>query len=310
MRKLLPAVLAVGLLFWFGAAPAAGEENVPPSTVPKAKADETLPIHPKDQWQFFFSPYLWVPGMNASTTFAGHTSSVNVGWWDMVPKLFSDAFGAMGRFEAWKGRWGLYLDSYLIYLAGDVSDSAGKRLTLGRLPVSRTLLLSGNLKYIVRTGTLHFGGRYLVGTVPLSAGQPLPILSLEVLGGGRFNWYNQDLSLGVSATFTGPLVDRTRGQTFGSSFSREYVEPFLGTRLGLWLTPKAVILVKGTVGGFGLPMNDNNLDADLELLFGYRVQPNIHACLGYRAYYEQADQDQISVSAWFHGPVLGAVFAF
>jgi hypothetical protein len=49
---------------------------------------------------------------------------------------------------------------------------------------------------------------------------------------------------------------------------------------------KAVITFKGTIGGFGL-VADSNLDSDLELPFGYRVQKNVYAYLGYRARYEQ-----------------------
>jgi hypothetical protein len=52
----------------------------------------------------------------------------------------------------------LYLDSYFIYLGGTVSDSGGKQITAGRLPVNRTLVLDGNLKYIVRAGTLILAG--------------------------------------------------------------------------------------------------------------------------------------------------------
>ena len=83
----------------------------------------------------------------------------------------------MGRFEAWKGRWGLYLDSYFIYLGGTTSDSGGRQINLGRQAVNRTLVLDGNLKYIVRAGNLDFGGRYLVGTVPVRSDSPLPVLS-------------------------------------------------------------------------------------------------------------------------------------
>ena len=271
------------------------------------KEDNRLPFQQADQWQFFFTPYLWIPGLNLNFTFSGHSSGISEPWWDIAGKLFTDAIGAMGRFEARKNRWGFYLDSYSIYLQGNVSDSVGKEITLGRL--QRTLELSGDLNYIVRAGSLDFGLRYLVGTLPLKAEKPVPVLSFEALGGGRFNWYNQDLTLGVSATFTGGVLDPTAGSTFSDSFEREYVEPFLGMRLGLWLTEMAVITFQGTVGGFGI-MNDNNLDSVLELAFGYRVHKSICTYLGYRARYEQADKGQISISGWFDGPMLGAMFAF
>jgi hypothetical protein len=40
-----------------------------------------------------------------------------------------------------------------------------------------------------------------------------------------------------------------------------------GTRLGLWLTPKVIVNLKGDVGGFGLVGNDH-VDGNLEALLG------------------------------------------
>jgi hypothetical protein len=273
------------------------------------KGDNRLPIHKQDQWQFFLSPYMWIAGANLQTTLKGHTSSVDVPWWDVAADLFSNVIGVMGRFEAWKGRWGLYLDSYFVYLGGTTSDSAGKRVNLGLLPVNRTLVLDGTVKYITRAGNLDFGGRYLVGTTSLSADAALPVLSFELLGGGRYNYYNQYLRLGVGTSFTGPVLDRFRSKDLTSEIKRSYVEPFLGLRLGLWLNDKALCTFRGTVGGFGL-FNDHNLDSDLELSFGYRVHKNIYAYLGYRARYDQFHTSELDFSAWLHGPILGAVFAF
>ena len=92
-----------------------------PETSPKASEDARLPIHQQEKWQFFVSPYLWIPGVNINTHIAGHTTSIDVPWWDIAGKLFSQAIGAMGRLEAWKGRWGFFLDSYFVYLDGTVT---------------------------------------------------------------------------------------------------------------------------------------------------------------------------------------------
>lgn len=286
-----------------------GTASVAQEAAAPAKEDNRLPIHKEDQWQFFLSPYIWIAGANIQTTAAGHTSSIDVPWWDVAADLFSNVIGVMGRFEAWKGRWGLYLDSYFIYIGGTTSDSNGKQINRGLLPRNRTLILDGNLKYIVRAGNLDFGGRYLVGTTSLMADSALPVLSLELLGGGRYNYYNQYLRLGVGASYTGPVLDRFRSKDITSEISRSFVEPFLGLRLGLWLTDKALITFRGTVGGFAL-VADNNLDSDLELSFGYKVHKNIYAYLGYRAHYDQFHTSELDFSAWLHGPIVGAVFAF
>lgn len=286
-----------------------GAASITPAAAAETKEDNRLPIHKQDQWQFFIAPYLWVPGVNANATILNTTTTVNQGWWDMIPKLFSSAIGAMGRFEAWRGKWGFFVDSYFIYLGGNVSDSAGKTIDLGRRNIPATLILNGDLKYIVRTGNVDFGARYLLGSVNLNADKPLPVLSFEALGGGRFNVYSQYLKLDLDATLIGPLQTRTAGGSFVSKFDRSYIEPMLGMRLSLWLTPKAVITFRGTVGGIGM-VADNNLDSDMELAFGYKVHKNIYAYVGYRARFESASTDEISVDGWFHGPILGTVFAF
>ena len=67
------------------------------------------------------------------------------------------------------------------------------------------------------------------------------------------------------------------------------------------------------MGGFGL-VAYNDLTCDLEALLGYRVTKAIYAYGGYRArgFWLNFGEGQTKVSAngWFHGPVLGATFAF
>jgi hypothetical protein len=310
MRKLLTAgsiILLLGLAAGPGQADEGGDAS--PAGAARASGDNRLLIQQQDRWQFIFSPYLWLPGADLRTTVKGTSTVVTVPWWDVVPDLFTKAIGGMGRFEAWKGRWGFFLDSYFIYLGGDVNVSTGRQVTQGPLQQTRTLVLSGDLKYITRAGNLDFGPRLLVGTAALRADQPLPVLSLELLGGGRFNYYHQYLRLGVSRSFTGPVLDRTRGRTLTVNFTRSYVEPLVGLRLGLWLTDKAVITMRGTFGGFAL-VADSNFDSDLEMTFGYRVHPKIYTYLGYRARYDQFSKTDLSFSGWVHGPVLGMAFVF
>ncbi|MCL4503706.1 MAG: hypothetical protein M1438_17905 [Deltaproteobacteria bacterium] len=313
MQNLKKALIVITLLLMLpcSAGYAAGEAGKPPEEAVQAKEDEPVPVQ-KEEWQFFVAPYLWIPGASINTTFSGHTSSISEGWYDIVPHLFSNALGAMGRFEAWKGRWGIYVDSYYLYIGDSVSDSAGKTIFLGprgRIPAS--LLLNGDLKFISRAASVDFGPRYLVGTMPLSGDKPLPLLSFEVLGGGRYNFYNQYLKLGLSATLSGPLgnLSITRGGSFVNKIERSFLEPFLGMRLGLYLNPKVVALLRFTVGGFGFA-EDNNFDMDMELDVGYKVHKNIYAYAGWRARYVSFSTDGLSLNVWFNGPVLGAVFAF
>ncbi len=147
--------------------------------------------------------------------------------------------------------------------------------------------------------------------MPLSSDKPLPVLSFEVLGDGRYNFINQYLKLGLSATLTGPMgnLSITRGGSFVKKIERSFLEPFLGMRLGLYLNLKMVALLRLTVGGFGFA-EDHNLDLDMELDLGYKVHKNIYSYVGWRAYYVSCSADAFSLNNSFNGPILRAVFAF
>ncbi len=356
MKKLSPAIIVILLLCVSpsgyaqeGANPS-GAASVTPEAADKTKEDDRLPIHKQDQWQFFLSPYIWVPGLNFTLSTLKSTQGINVSWWDVVPDLFSKTIGVMGRAEAWKGRWGFYLDGYFTYTGasgskvgasrektfGPVDFTLDRRIHLGGATIivgvpgqigggNVTLTPSGSAKFISRLGNLDLGGRFLVGTWPLNAEKPLPALSVELLGGPRFNSINQYMRINLSSIRVGNVpIDLSRftltakhqsikNGSLVIDYNNQYIEPFLGMRFGLWLNQKFVIILKGDVGGFGL-VADNHVDCNLEALLGYRVTKNIYAWAGYRAhgswYDFGEDLVQVNFSGWVHGPVLGMTYAF
>lgn len=91
--KKLPAALIIILAL--ALAPTLVHAGEPPGTkfaaTSQATEDDRLPIYPRDEWQFFVSPYLWIPGVNINTNVAGRTTSIDVPWWDIAGKLFSEA---------------------------------------------------------------------------------------------------------------------------------------------------------------------------------------------------------------------------
>jgi hypothetical protein len=358
----LIAIVLFGFASLLGYAPAAAVNSPGTAGITKeasspaqettgpAKSDDRLPIHKQDEWQFFLSPYMWIPGINTNLSSLKTTTTTAIPWWDAASALFSKTIGIMGRAEAWKGRWGFILDGYFTYLGSSGSQvGAGKEKTFGPVdftinkqihldgatinvnipgqigPGNVTLTPSGSVKYISRLGNLDLGARFLVGTWPLHADKPLPVLSLELLGGPRFNSINQYVRINLSAIKVANVpIDIARFSLTGKhekiengsyvmSYTNQYFEPFLGARLSLWLTQKFLLTLKGNVGGFGL-VADNHVDCDFEALLGYRVSKHIYAWAGYRArgsWYDLGENlMQINVSGWVHGPVLGTTFAF
>jgi hypothetical protein len=298
-----------------GAAPVQATAGATPDQVSQMKAANRLPFA-KEGWQFFVAPYFWMVGVNISASkqgTRGATAAVDVPWYDLVPDYFSKVFGAMGRLEVWKGRWGFFIDNVFIYLGDTASKGGSKKIELANVPVPVHLSTSGAVKVIIRQGFLDVGGRYLLGTLPLSPDKPLPVLSCELLGGARYNWYNQDTSLAIDATLTGPAgqVQLTRGGTFDMPVRLMIIEPFLGLRTGVWFTEKWNLLFTADMGGLGTLAYDS-FDSNLEALVGYKVQDQIRLYAGYRGRYYTFNKggEGIKSHGWYNGPVVGAVFSF
>jgi hypothetical protein len=318
MKGLKTAILIIVVLVF--CATAYSQEGAVPSQdkAPAAREDNLLPIY-KEGWQFFVAPYVWIPGANINLARQGRfsgTTKIDVPWTDIVPLLFSQVFGAMARVEVWKGRWGFFSDTVFIYLSDSVSGGGSKEISVNPqqlLPaaVPVRIGLTGDLEIWSRLLWQDVGVRFLVGTVPLKAGKPLPVLSCELLGGLRYSYYNQDTRLEVNATLTGPQGNQllSQGGSFTDSLTVSVVEPLLGLRLGIWFTPRLNLLLRGDIGGFGI-VAYKSVDSVLEALVGYQVHEHIRLYGGYRALYFARNGKALATHAWFHGPLLGAAFNF
>jgi hypothetical protein len=312
--RLVQIVLTCSLALWlsgvvFAQTMADSANAAPVSSGP----DNRLPIY-REGWQFFVAPYIWVTGSNQNITKLGSklgTTKINTPWYDLVPKLFSTVFGAIGRVEVWNGKWGFFAENLFMYLGDTVSGTGHKQIRSTQTPVPLNLTLSGRAQVIVRQGGLDVGGRYLLATVPLGAAQQTPVLSFELLGGLRYAWYNQFNGLGLNAILTNPSGQTllTRAGSAGNSFKVSVVGPFLGIRAGLWLTEKLDFLTKAEIGEFGI-VGDDYLDCILEATVGYQVQKHTRIYLGYRGHYYTFDTGSIKSHGWYSGPILGAVFNF
>ncbi len=320
MKGLQATILIIMVLVFCSTA--CSQEKAAPAQdkVAVAQEDDLLPIY-KQGWQFIVAPYLWVPGAHINLARQGRfsgTTTVGIPWYNIVPLLFSQAFGGMCRVEIWKGRWGIFSDTVFIYLSDSVSGGGSREISVNprqMLPaaVPVRIGLTGDLKIWSRLLWQDVGVRFLMGTMPLKADKPLPILSCELLGGLRYSYYNQDTRLEVSGTLTGPQGAEllSRGGSFTDSFIVSVVEPLLGLRLGFWFTPRLNLLLRGDCGGFGV-VAYKSVDSVLEALVGYQVNENIRLYGGYRAlYFARTGNDRaLAAHGWYHGPTLGAAFNF
>jgi hypothetical protein len=319
----LKIMISFILLLWSwsaAAAPAAsasveGQPDAAQEKTASAQDDDRLPIYKKG-WQFFLAPYLWVPGAHLDLSRQGAirgTTVADVPWYNLVPLLFSKVMGGMGRVEIWYGRWGVISDTNFIYIGESLSAAGARDLKSPQLPVPLRLQLSGKLKIWSRLLWQDVGLRYLLGTLPLNADKPVPVVSCELLGGLRYTYLNQDTRLNLSATLSDTAGQSlvSRGGSLFSSLQLSIFEPFVGLRLGFWFTPKVNLLLKADCGGFGV-VAYNNVDSVLEALLGYQVHKNIRLYAGYRGRYASGTGNvkDVAIHGWFHGPMLGSVFSF
>ncbi|MEJ2670758.1 MAG: hypothetical protein P8168_00890 [Deltaproteobacteria bacterium] len=310
-------VLAFSTAAYSQAAPASVKQEsvAAPEKATAVQDDDRLPIY-KQGWQVFLAPYLWIMGAHLDISHQGRvrgTVVADVPWYDIVPLLFSKVMGGMGRVEIWKGRWGLISDTNFIYISDSISAGGARELEGPQLPVPVRLQLSGNLKLWSRLLWQDVGVRYLVGTIPMKPDKPVPVTSFELLGGLRYTYLNQDTRLGLNATIadTAGQTVLSRGGSLFSSLQFSIFEPFVGVRVGLWLTRKFNVLLKADCGGFGF-VAYNHVDTVLEALVGYQVHKNIRIYAGYRGRYGSGigDAKNVTIHGWFHGPMLGSVFSF
>ena len=144
--RLVQMVLTCSMALWLSAVVLAETVADPAKTPPvSSEPDDRLPIY-REGWQFFIAPYIWVGGSNQNITKQGSnfgTTKINIPWYDVVPKLFSNVFGAMGRIEVWNGKWGFFAENLFMYLGDSVSGTGHKQIHATHLPVPLNLTLSG-----------------------------------------------------------------------------------------------------------------------------------------------------------------------
>ena len=137
----------------------------------------------KDQWQFTLTPYLWLPSVDARATVEGKTQKVKLTFSDIIDDF--DLFGVMGRFEAWKGNWGLIFDGLYADLDGDFRNSN---------PLIPSDPLLNELNVEIRQAIVDFAVSYRLFELPLRREHHFPILTIEPILGGRYTYLKQELT--------------------------------------------------------------------------------------------------------------------
>jgi hypothetical protein len=288
--------------------------------VPASSADLGLqpveplaePAPPLSQWQFSFTPYLWLPWISGDVVVKGRALDVAVdpaeiidhlNWPDIVPAWMSYA-------EARRGPLSLFND--IVWT--DLSGSGGfSRTGSGR---RATATFGGHVQADYQLAIVEAGGAY---TVWSQGRQGSPgSTAFDVLAGARYWHQDVDISADLTGTvaLSGPLDLTISGsRAIAKSGSVDWVDPFVGARLRQQLAPGQEFVLRGDVGGFGAGSQFSwqaiaTYNSPLCEIHGIPVDGYV----GFRAL--SADFSQGSGRSKFefdnviYGPVIGATMRF
>jgi hypothetical protein len=253
--------------------------------VPKVYSDTTSKEEPaKSRWEFIIAPYFWMASLSGDVTVHGIPTHVNLPFSDTLQAL---DFGGQVHLEAWKERWGLFLD--ITYM--DLSTS-GQGVLPQKGPASGDI---GMQEWLV-----EFGGLYRIATWPL-AKDAKTALTLEGLVGGRY--WNLLATLDLSIPLTGTFVD--------TSGRKEWIDPFVGARIRLDLSDKFSLSLRGDVGGFDV---GSKFTYNAVGLVGYNISRVVSVWLGYRVlgvnYESGSGFNKFQYDVTMYGPIAGILFRF
>lgn len=227
-------------------------------------------------WELTLAPYLWAAGLNGDVKVRARTADVDASFADVVEQSDS-LFGLQGRIEARRARWGFYFDG--TYLDVEVDD-----VTAGPAePSLETELALAELGAFYRLKQWN--------------------------GNGAGNAVAWDLYAGARYTYLSNELGFPRLRSFEQS--HDWVDPLVGTRLGVDWGQRLRTVIGGDLGGFGV---GSDFTWSAMALVGYRftlsrdLQMTLWA--GYRALYQDYDKDDFEWDMLLHGPLVGIGFQF
>jgi len=255
-------------------------------------------------WRFSIEPFFYVPfGANGDVTVRGISAPINAGISDTFSTIVNDLnFAAFGRFEAWKGPWGIFFGGAYVNLG------TGQTATIPVPPALQQIGLPPQATLSAAAGTsfvqLDLGGAYRFGDSNLATALrtadtefDLGPFVFDALAGVRFYSFNNNLVL------TGPL-----GNQFEFDQSKTSFEPMLGGRARWNLSHNLAALAGGSMSGFGL--GDLTFSAAGYAGVDWLFSGNTSLLASYGFTYLDYTSGNSGVNLFTHGPNIGVKFRF
>lgn len=244
-------------------------------------------------WSFTIAPYAWLAGAGGTIVTDGEEIDFDLSFDDIL-KLTTGGFQI--NVQARHKRLFFVFD--------------GTWATLGQ----GEDLLGGRLDFAVKQtiAELH-GGYRLIGpefrsVSPAAQTFGAGNVALDAYLGVRY--WRTDLSFNVDLPGRPPLIPPTQAS---ATMVDEWVEPLIGARFGLGLTPNFGVAVNANLGGFGIG-EAADLTWTLSLFVNWRFAQKWNAAFGWRT----QNVDDISGSGTDRngsditttGPIVGLVYGF
>jgi hypothetical protein len=234
---------------------------------PASSSSKSGPTGADNAWHFAVSPYLWFPGVHGTLAGPGGRSlAFRASPGDLLSHF---RFGLMGAVEARRKRIVIPIDMMWIRLADDRA-----------IPAPALGATSADMKATEFILTPKIGFRLINEEK----------IKVDALAGFRY-WH-----LGESLHFDPSLL----GLDF--SGSQNFVDPLVGGRIQMALSPKIVVDILGDVGGWGAA---SQLEYQVAGLLGYRIKPALTLQAGYR--YLNVDYRKSS-GVIFNATTSGVIF--
>lgn len=240
-----------------------------PATVPPSARDTSVVTATQGapQWQFTVMPYIWATGMGGTIRPFAGAPVLSID--RSFSEMLSDVDGAFYL------SFGAQRERFLVLGDGTYVSTSRQ----GRLPNGAPARGS------TRQTTLTLAGGYRART-------ELPVL-VDLFAGFRAFWLEADVEVA--------------GGVVSASPQRNFVDPLVGGRAILPLSPRWSTMLYADVGGFGV---GNELAGVVSGLVNLVLSPRFVASAGYRVMLLDHDDAGTVADLTMQGPILGLSLRF
>jgi opacity protein-like surface antigen len=289
--------------------PVRPDDSLEAQAEPSQSAPEAEPAA-SGGWEFTVEPYLLVPlEVNADITVRGRTATVEAGLSDVLnlDRIFAGAL----RLEARKQRFGIIVDgSYLSAGKDGRLDVTIPTEFVERFGINSDVNASADASVDARQGVLDIAASYRVVDQFLGrdgVAESYPRLLVEPILGVRMNWLSQEAEISSVRVAGIALPDQD------IEFSAFFAEPMVGGAIGLELSDRWALGLRGDISGFDINA-DRNLSWNLFLGSQYRLSRSVALQLAYRFnkfdYQDGEGTDRLGLNLRQQQIVLGLKFSF